>query len=187
MDRWLFIGGATCLDFLNTLRDRWAEQPTETLGEPVDLAAWSVAAGLTDELVQVDHADLDSALAVRSALFRLLTQEDASTAADVARLNQLAATAPRPTVTLSEAADSPTVRPARAATGSEILGLVVLDAFDVLSKPGNTPVKECEHPRCGLRYLDSSRGGRRRWCSMARCGNRAKAQRYDRRHGGRIS
>jgi predicted RNA-binding Zn ribbon-like protein len=37
-------------------------------------------------------------------------------------------------------------------------------------------VGEC--PSCHWLFLDTSRGGRRRWCSMAVCGARVKAQRY---------
>jgi len=33
-------------------------------------------------------------------------------------------------------------------------------------------------PRCGWLFLDTSRGGRRRWCSMQTCGNREKASRH---------
>ena len=182
MDGWLFIGGATSLDFLNTLRDRWAQQPTETLREPADLAAWAVAAGLADELVPIDDAGLATARAVRSTLFRLLTGGHDTSATEVAELNQLAAAAPRPTLVLPADTDSPKVQRPRATTETEILSLVVANALDVLAEHGPVPAKECEHERCGLRYLDTSRGGRRRWCSMARCGNRAKVQRYDRRH-----
>jgi predicted RNA-binding Zn ribbon-like protein len=35
-------------------------------------------------------------------------------------------------------------------------------------------VKACEGPRCTLVFVDRTRGGVRRWCSMAVCGNRAK-------------
>jgi len=182
MDGWVFIGGATCLDFLNTLRDRWAQQPTETLREPADLAAWAVAAGLADGLVPIDDAGLARTRAVRSTLFRLLTQGQGISAADIAELNHLAAAAPRPTLVLSSDINSPSVQRPRATTETEILSLVVANALDVLAEHGPAPAKECEHERCGLRYLDTSRGGRRRWCSMARCGNRAKVQRYDRRH-----
>lgn len=39
-------------------------------------------------------------------------------------------------------------------------------------------VRCCEHDSCVLWFLDTSKGGRRRWCSMERCGNRSKAQRH---------
>ena len=35
-------------------------------------------------------------------------------------------------------------------------------------------VKACEGPACTLLSVDHTRGHRRRWCSMAQCGNRAK-------------
>jgi predicted RNA-binding Zn ribbon-like protein len=35
-------------------------------------------------------------------------------------------------------------------------------------------VKACEGPTCTLLFADHTRGGARRWCSMAACGNRAK-------------
>ncbi|MBT1157142.1 CGNR zinc finger domain-containing protein [Aminobacter anthyllidis] len=33
-------------------------------------------------------------------------------------------------------------------------------------------------PRCGWLFLDTSRGGKRRWCSMQTCGNREKVSRH---------
>ena len=42
-------------------------------------------------------------------------------------------------------------------------------------------IKHCENPACVLWFFDTTRNGTRRWCSMATCGNRAKAHRhYDR-------
>ena len=38
-----------------------------------------------------------------------------------------------------------------------------------------TLVRTCEGPTCTLRFLDVSKAHGRRWCSMAVCGNRAKA------------
>ena len=43
-------------------------------------------------------------------------------------------------------------------------------------------VGEC--PSCGWLFLDTSRNGRRRWCSMATCGSRDKARRYYTAHIG---
>lgn len=39
-------------------------------------------------------------------------------------------------------------------------------------------VRSCEHPDCVLWFHDTSKSGRRRWCSMQTCGNRTKAQRH---------
>jgi len=43
-------------------------------------------------------------------------------------------------------------------------------------------IRQCQHPQCVLWYLDTSRSGTRRWCSMAVCGNRTKAQRHHHSH-----
>lgn len=39
-------------------------------------------------------------------------------------------------------------------------------------------IRRCAHEACVLRFFDTSRNGTRRWCSMAACGNRAKASRH---------
>jgi predicted RNA-binding Zn ribbon-like protein len=44
-------------------------------------------------------------------------------------------------------------------------------------------VRKCEGPTCTLWFLDMSKGHARRWCSMAVCGNRAKAAAHRARHG----
>ncbi|GCB49365.1 CGNR zinc finger domain-containing protein [Streptomyces sp. NL15-2K] len=39
-------------------------------------------------------------------------------------------------------------------------------------------IRGCAHEACILHFFDTSRNGTRRWCSMAACGNRAKASRH---------
>jgi predicted RNA-binding Zn ribbon-like protein len=39
-------------------------------------------------------------------------------------------------------------------------------------------IKVCDNDRCLWVFYDTSRTGRRRWCDMATCGNRAKAARH---------
>lgn len=39
-------------------------------------------------------------------------------------------------------------------------------------------IRGCAHEACALHFFDTSRNGTRRWCSMALCGNRAKASRH---------
>jgi predicted RNA-binding Zn ribbon-like protein len=43
-------------------------------------------------------------------------------------------------------------------------------------------IRKCANHACILWYLDTTRNGSRRWHSMETCGNRAKAERYQRRH-----
>ena len=53
------------------------------------------------------------------------------------------------------------------------MALLVLDAVFRLPR---ARVRSC--PRCGWLFCDSSKGGRRRWCSMEACGNREKVSRH---------
>lgn len=43
-------------------------------------------------------------------------------------------------------------------------------------------VRRCADPRCARVFLDTTKNGRRRWCDMATCGNRAKAARHRAKH-----
>jgi len=45
-------------------------------------------------------------------------------------------------------------------------------------------LRACVAPDCTRWFLDISKGGRRRWCSMATCGNRSKAARFRERQAG---
>ncbi len=46
---------------------------------------------------------------------------------------------------------------------------------DLVCEKDFTLVRKCESPSCTLWFLDVSKAHARRWCSMAVCGNRAKA------------
>ncbi|MGH1554964.1 CGNR zinc finger domain-containing protein, partial [Streptomyces sp. L7] len=45
-----------------------------------------------------------------------------------------------------------------------------------MTSPSLTRVRDCAGPTCGALFLDTSRPGNRRWCSMGTCGNRAKKE-----------
>lgn len=55
---------------------------------------------------------------------------------------------------------------------------MVESASDALILGELTRVRRCADPRCGRVFQDGTRNGRRRWCDMATCGNRAKAARH---------
>ncbi|SAL74964.1 CGNR zinc finger [Caballeronia choica] len=53
---------------------------------------------------------------------------------------------------------------------------LAISASELLSQPMLANVRECG--ACSWLFLDLSRSRSRRWCSMATCGNRAKAKRH---------
>jgi predicted RNA-binding Zn ribbon-like protein len=59
---------------------------------------------------------------------------------------------------------------------------IVLSAAELMTGVRAPKVRQCQDDRgCGWLFVDESRMGNRRWCSMGDCGNRAKAHRhYDR-------
>lgn len=58
------------------------------------------------------------------------------------------------------------------------LWTVAQSALDLLLSPSRGRIKACEGADCGWLFVDTSKAGRRRWCSMESCGNRVKVQRY---------
>jgi predicted RNA-binding Zn ribbon-like protein len=58
----------------------------------------------------------------------------------------------------------------------KMLLLPIAEAMgDLVCEKDFTMVRKCESPTCTLWFLDISKAHARRWCSMAVCGNRAKA------------
>lgn len=55
-------------------------------------------------------------------------------------------------------------------------------AADLLVSGDVRRLKQCANPSCDWFFLDTSKNKSRRWCSMQGCGNRTKAQRYQRKH-----
>ena len=58
---------------------------------------------------------------------------------------------------------------------------IAREAARLLATPG-VPVRKCPGADCVRHFYDDSRTGRRRWCDMSICGNRAKAMAYTERH-----
>ncbi|MGR6919043.1 CGNR zinc finger domain-containing protein [[Actinomadura] parvosata] len=184
-DEWIRDGGRVCLDFVNTLRDRWAV-PRETLQEPDDLLRWLRGAGLVTHDADPAAAALAPARSLREAIDRAVLSVAGGGlpgAADVRTINEAVRAAPRPLLQLLvrdgrlEAASAPGLADDVAAG----LGLVARDAAELLLSPEVRRVRVCGSDRCGLRFVDRSQAGRRRWCSMSRCGNRTKVRRHQRR------
>ena len=69
-------------------------------------------------------------------------------------------------------------RVARVWSGNDVKSLLapIADAAaHLLAMEDFTLVRRCEGHECILWFFDTTKGHRRRWCSMATCGNRAKA------------
>lgn len=183
------LAGHPALDFCNTLAGRGSEDGREYLESFRHLVAWTRAAGQisTADARHVDRlgrADPEAATAVllrarelREALARVCSGEGGRDAwrrvAD--RVERAAASASF----VRANADA-------GGTGSWQLGpelglelplqAISRAAGDLLETTPTRDIRTCADPGCGWLFVD--RTGRRRWCSMAACGNRQKVRRH---------
>jgi predicted RNA-binding Zn ribbon-like protein len=168
--------GRLCLDFIRTLRYRDNPGETEELADPEALAAWvrQFGAARDQDVPLPEAAQVEDARALREAVYALVTSAMAGGhVGDAARgrLNRSAA-APVPVPRLDA---SGTVAWVTDAPVASTLSLVARDALDLATSPALLArVRPCASPTCGALFLDHSRPGTRRWCSMDTCGNRAK-------------
>ena len=66
-----------------------------------------------------------------------------------------------------------------------LLAALARSAAELLVEGPRAPIRRCAKPSCRLLFYDDSRTHRRRWCSMALCGNRHKVAAFLRRHSTR--
>jgi len=63
-----------------------------------------------------------------------------------------------------------------------LLAAIARSAADIVAAGAEARLRVCANPGCGLFFYDESRTHRRRWCSMAVCGNRSKVAAFARKH-----
>jgi predicted RNA-binding Zn ribbon-like protein len=129
---------------------------------------------------------LPAAITLREAIYRLFAAEAAGQkwdSEDLSALNAALAEAP-PRESLALGAVKGWDVPWAGVSVTALLAPVLWSAGDLLLGPRAGRVRQCANPACGWLFLDDSKSGNRRWCSMSACGNRAKAHRhYLRRKG----
>lgn len=171
--------GRICLDFVRTLRLRGTAEAVDELADPAALAAWVRQLGpcAPDAPAPAPSTELLGwARELREAVLALLL---------AARTPEgLAHCPPEARQLVNQAAEQSVPVPVLEASGSlgwraddpvaATLALVARDALDLAASPLSDRVRECASDSCAALFLDSSRPGTRRWCSMDACGNQAK-------------
>jgi predicted RNA-binding Zn ribbon-like protein len=169
-----------CLDFANTRYWRGQDAPTETLNSAEDFAGWA-AGNVSQDAKAPPKREFERAIELRETIYRLFdatARKKAPAPTDLDSLNEALATAPSRTTLKRERTGFTWDIDARGATALAMLAPVLWSAGDLLAGAKLDKVKRCANPECGWLFLDDSRAGKRRWCSMASCGNRAKAKRH---------
>jgi predicted RNA-binding Zn ribbon-like protein len=174
-----FVAGHVALDFVNTAEERGHPDAVDALGAPADLRLWGQRYGLIsaepageDE----DQAEFARAIEARELLYALFHARRTGQSAEpeqVARLTELGAAAyqcgylkPNDDGSLSWSWDRSML--------ATIRHIAVTGAIDLLEAEPSPRLKQCPGQHCGWFFLDTTKRGNRRWCSMAECGQEAK-------------
>ncbi len=177
-DGFRFRAGHVALDLAGTLAARLKPSPRELLAHPSDLARWFVAADLTDAIPDVTQGDVALARTLRESIYSLaLAHIHRKALPDGARraLNRFAAEA---SAVPQLGKDS---RIHISAKTQELLASIARDAILLFGSESGTRLRQCGGESCALLFLDTSRSGERRWCSMSGCGNKSKIAEFRRR------
>jgi predicted RNA-binding Zn ribbon-like protein len=170
-----------CLAFADTRYWRGTAAPTDELRGPDDLLRWlekmaHVPTAVTDRFARSPHV-LEQALGVRETIYRCFAATasgGAPTETDLTELNAALADAPP----RQRIGSNGWVIDTFGTSAATLLAPVLWSAADLLVGKQLARVRQCANPQCGWLFLDNSKSGNRRWCSMSACGNRAKAHRH---------
>lgn len=125
---------------------------------------------------------LTQAKALRTLARKLVTELKEEKTPEISELNQYLHafdTAPHLArdaegkLTLSRVSHTDSIGSLLGPVAEAVAQLLVEGNFDL--------VKQCEHPDCILWFYDKTKAHKRRWCSMALCGNRHKAAQFRKR------
>ncbi|MEN8374813.1 MAG: ABATE domain-containing protein [Gemmatimonadota bacterium] len=188
----VFDGNLLCLDFLNTRLIREGVE-ADLLDGPAALVAWVDAAqyaglmgagGAMESGARAGNADYERALRLRRAIRAVadaaLAGEDAPEQS-VAEINAAAARTPVVIQAEPMAGGWAQVRVPLKGGADGALSEVARSALELLTDLDAGRVGRCAHTDCVLYFYDTTRNRSRRWCSMERCGNRAKVAAHYRR------
>lgn len=186
-----FDAGNLALDMLNTCASRDGRRG-DLLSTTEGLLTWLHGAGLASEaeLAELKRSPPESRLLLaeaarlREAVSDLLRAFVASTQLPepaVAEVNRILATHAVGVTLASGTEGHRLVSVPHAVCLAAMLAPVAEAAARILVEADPARVRRCTNQSCSFWFLDASRNGRRRWCSMARCGNRAKVAAHYRR------
>jgi len=188
------IGGALCLDFVNTVDPRHAPGRRDYLDSYPALVAWGSHAGAIDagqgerlgEAAAGDPAEaervLGRAIRLREALYPLFSRAARGQPPGPDDLSVLQAELTRalPHFLLTWSPGG-YVREWEQDSSAldQVLWAVAWSAAELVLHGPLDRIRECPgQGNCGWVFLDLSKNASRRWCDMRVCGNRAKARRH---------
>ncbi len=175
-EQFRFDTGSVELNLLATLGFRDSPEPVERMATVSRARQWLAAGDLPG--VVTNASQVVELHQLREAAYLVLRAVADDRLPSRGSVHQLSRWTRRPMPGPDVHLDGPTLawRPPPTSFDQLLTGL----ARDLASLPidRREELRVCDADGCGLIYLDTSRGRRRRWCSMERCGNAAKAARH---------
>jgi predicted RNA-binding Zn ribbon-like protein len=180
-------GGRPCLDFVNTIHDRFAADPVDYLATPQQYLEWCLRAHLLNrqetECIAVTTGVMGEVRGFRERLHALLSARIDGTGVPAEALRDCDRWLHQAWTNLSLDPASPEgVSWSPAAVDARLpLKRIALSLLDLLRTAEPHRLKRCASPdSCGWLFYDDSKGGQRRWCAMEACGTIEKMRRYRR-------
>jgi predicted RNA-binding Zn ribbon-like protein len=188
-----FLGGRLAIDFVNTVSGKRLLAPIERLNDYGDVLSWAEQIGIANaartktlrRIAREHPRDAEAAFLrakeLRETLFRIFSAVAAHehpSSGDLDFFNRELADA-FSHLRIAESGEGFAWSFSDEDSLVSLLWPVARSAADVLLKDDPGRVRMCEATDgCGWLFYDETRNGRRRWCSMKDCGNRAKARRH---------
>ena len=192
IDGFLFIGNHLALDFLNT-KFVLADSPKELLPDVDALVRWLVASGLLrkqkgNALAKKWRETPQATVSLRELLkFRerlravVVRQEAGSSASNafIAELNSLLKQHPSVIAVQRKGEKLGLETAFELEKPDDVWAPIATAVAQLLSDVSPVRLRKCE--ACIVHFLDTSKKGSRRWCSMNICGNKIKVAAYQKR------
>ena len=195
--KFVFDAGAIALDLLNT-RYLDKDQVLDLLRSPEDIVDWLIATGLPIEAALREPSFSTPSRRILFAetqwlrqdvllIIETLVSEGRPPPYTVDALNRVLRESTysfRLTSSTNSRLGEQSHDPLELNTdesASSVLGLlqpIALSAARLVTEANPMRIRQCASESCICWFLDTSKSGRRRWCSMARCGNRAKVAKH---------
>jgi predicted RNA-binding Zn ribbon-like protein len=180
----LLVADDPVLDMLNTqamadgdVVDYWQNDG--------DVARWLVRAGWFDATQMPAFAEgalMASGVELREIIRKLLEQRKAGVQGDPAALNAyLRKALSHPQLVWDAPTGLRLDRVRKQQTAEQFLAPLAEAAAALLVSGDFSLIRTCEHTGCVLWFYDRTKSHKRRWCSMAQCGNRHKVAEFRKR------
>ena len=172
-----FIGDHLAINFINTLKTPLGE-PSEVFKTDKDVRDWLLRAGVSTPSETANWppgALVRKVRQLREIALKALQARKAGKRPSLDALNSfLERSISRPQLVRRPGSKIEIKRVYSGRTVEEFLAPIAESVADLLANGDFELIRHCEGDRCVLWFYDRTKAHRRRWCSPATCGNRAK-------------